>query len=184
MSTRECLSPVDKNQFPICWKHSFVSWTRSMTTDGESRGKLREKNQWKSPFSERLTENQCWWRVRSLCKMGVTNVWCDPGLRFSSRVAAAEILHRPGDTRGRAGARGTVSVRQLWVTGLLQINIHSENDHRCLVWGTLHPRNFCQKMTVLLALVCLLASSFSSGNCSFFPSLNLILPPVGILVLA
>ena len=41
------------------------------------------------------------------------------------------------------------------------------------------PRNFCRKMTVLLALVCLLASSFSSGNWSFF-SLNLILPPVGI----
>ena len=101
MSTRECLSPVDKNQFPICWKHSFVSWTRSMTTGGESRGELSEKKiNEKSPFSERLTENQCWWRVGSLCIMGVTNVWCDPGLRFSSRVAAAEILHRPGDSRG------------------------------------------------------------------------------------
>ena len=108
MSIPECLSPVDKNQFPICWKHSFVSWNcingmeilmrwhrngnnfidlyifvqnfnvnlhniKDWTAKIYSGQKI-DKNRWLKPFSERLTENQCWWREQRLDEMGMTNV--------------------------------------------------------------------------------------------------------------
>ena len=144
MSTWECLSPVDKNQFPICWKHSFVSWTRSMTTDdGESRGKLRGKKSMKKAHFARD-----WLKINVGDGSGACVKWAWPMFNVT-RVSASHHGSPPlrfyPRHRATAGARGTVSVRQLWVTGLLQINIHSEgeeNDHRCLVEGTFASKEF------------------------------------------
>lgn len=141
MSTWECLSPVDKNQFPICWKHSFVSWTGTLTTDRESCGN-RDIDITKSMKKDRLARDRL--KINVGDGSGACVKWAWPMFN----VTRAPLLitgrrHREDFTAtGRHGAQpGTrhSQAPELGVTALLQINIHCQVQRKWPVSSW----NFC-----------------------------------------